>query len=126
LLLTCPRSKRSSAALVALGFNLQYGMALIVNLAYGGFPMAAAFAAFFMFTLFHINPIAGTLLSAPAAFAANWLVYRVLMTPLVKRVRTRQQLDAVQRPSRSAPTIASMIISARRPTSSASPSPSAS
>src|SRR5271165_183666 len=80
-------------ALVALGFNLQFGVARVVNLAYGEFLMAAAFAAFFMFTLFHINPIAGMLLSAPAAFAANWLVYRLLMTPLARRARTREQLE---------------------------------
>jgi branched-chain amino acid transport system permease protein len=80
-------------ALVALGFNLQFGVARVVNLAYGEFLMAAAFAAFFMFTLFRINPIGGMLLSAPAAFAVNWLVYQVLMTPLVKRARTREQLE---------------------------------
>jgi branched-chain amino acid transport system permease protein len=33
-------------ALVAVGFNLQFGMARIVNLAYGEFLMGAAFAAF--------------------------------------------------------------------------------
>ena len=46
-------------ALVAIGFNLQYGMARIVNLAYGEFLMGAAFAAFWLFTLFRINPIVG-------------------------------------------------------------------
>jgi len=80
-------------ALVAIGFNLQFGMARIVNLAYGEFLMAAAFAAFWMFTLFRINPIAGMLLSVPVSFGANWLVYRLLMTPLVRRARTRQQLE---------------------------------
>jgi branched-chain amino acid transport system permease protein len=80
-------------ALVALGFNLQFGVARIVNLAYGEFLMGAAFAAFWMFTLFSINPILGMLLTVPATFAANWLVYRVLMTPLVRRARTREQLE---------------------------------
>ena len=36
-------------ALVAIGFNLQFGMARIVNLAYGEFLMGAAFAAFWTF-----------------------------------------------------------------------------
>jgi branched-chain amino acid transport system permease protein len=80
-------------ALVALGFNLQFGVARIVNLAYGEFLMGAAFAAFWMYTLFSINPILGMLLTAPATFAANWLIYRVLMTPLVRRARTREQLE---------------------------------
>jgi branched-chain amino acid transport system permease protein len=80
-------------ALVAIGFNLQFGMARIVNLAYGEFLMGAAFAAFWMFTLASINPILGMLLSVPVTFGANWLVYRVLMTPLVRRARTREQLE---------------------------------
>jgi branched-chain amino acid transport system permease protein len=80
-------------ALVAIGFNLQYGMARIVNLAYGEFLMGAAFAAFFMFTLFRIDPIVGMLFSVPVTFGANWLIYRLLMTPLVRRARTRDQLE---------------------------------
>jgi branched-chain amino acid transport system permease protein len=80
-------------ALVAIGFNLQFGMARIVNLAYGEFLMGAAFAAFFMYTLFSINPIIGMLLSVPVSFAANWLIYRVLMLPLVRRARTRDDLE---------------------------------
>jgi branched-chain amino acid transport system permease protein len=80
-------------ALVAMGFNLQYGVARIVNLAYGEFLMTAAFAAFFMFTLANISPLASLLLSAPVTFAANWLIYRFLMGPLVRRARTREQLE---------------------------------
>lgn len=80
-------------AVVAIGFNLQYGMARIVNLAYGEFLMGAAFAAFWLFTLARINPILGMLLSVPVSFAANWLIYQVLMLPLVRRARTRTQLE---------------------------------
>jgi branched-chain amino acid transport system permease protein len=64
-----------------------------VNLAYGEFLMTAAFAAFWMFTLFGVNPILGMSLSVPAAFGANWLIYRVLMAPLARRARTRDQLE---------------------------------
>jgi branched-chain amino acid transport system permease protein len=80
-------------ALIAIGFNLQYGVARIVNLAYGEFLMGAAFAAFWMFTLAAISPVAGLLLSVPVSFAANWLVYRVLMGPLIRRARTKDQLE---------------------------------
>jgi branched-chain amino acid transport system permease protein len=80
-------------ALIAIGFNLQYGVARIFNLAYGEFLMAAAFAAFWMFTLAHIDPILGMALSVPVTFGANWLVYRVLMLPLVRRARTRDDLE---------------------------------
>ena len=80
-------------ALVAMGFNLQYGVARIVNLAYGEFLMTAAFAAFFMFTLANISPLVCLLFSAPVTFGANWLIYRFLMSPLVRRARTREQLE---------------------------------
>jgi branched-chain amino acid transport system permease protein len=80
-------------ALIAIGFNLQYGVARIFNLAYGEFLMAAAFAAFWMYTLAAIDPIVGMALSVPVTFAANWLVYRVLMLPLVRRARTRDDLE---------------------------------
>ena len=80
-------------ALIAIGFNLQYGVARIFNLAYGEFLMAAAFAAFWMFTLASIDPILGMLVSVPVTFGANWLVYRFLMLPLVRRARTRDDLE---------------------------------
>jgi branched-chain amino acid transport system permease protein len=80
-------------ALIAIGFNLQYGVARIFNLAYGEFLMAAAFAAFWMFTLAAIDPILGMALSVPVTFAANWLIYRLLMLPLVRRARTRDDLE---------------------------------
>src|SRR6266480_1083493 len=78
-------------ALIAIGFNLQYGVARIFNLAYGEFLMAAAFAAFWMFTLVQIDPILG--MALPVTFGANWLVYKVLMLPLVRRARTRDDLE---------------------------------
>ncbi len=55
--------------------------------------MSAAFAAFWMFTLGGVNPILGMVASIPVTFAANWLIYRVLLTPLVRRARTRDQLE---------------------------------
>ena len=64
-----------------------------MNLAYGEFLMTAAFAAFWMYTLWQISPILGMALSVPASFAANWLIYRLLMLPLVRRARTREQLE---------------------------------
>src|SRR5258708_33198922 len=80
-------------ALIAIGFNLQYGVACIFNLAYGEFLMAAAFAALWMFSLVHIDPVIGMLLSVPETFAPNWLVYRELMLPLVRRAPAREDLE---------------------------------
>ncbi len=80
-------------ALVAMGLTLQYGVARILNLAYGEVLVGAAFAAYVLFTGFSVNPILGLLLVLPVAFVANWLIYRVMLTPLVNRSKTRAALE---------------------------------
>lgn len=72
-------------ALIAMGLTLQYGVARIMNLAYGEFVIAASFAAYVLFTVVGINPIATLAIAMPASFALNWLIYQALMAPLVKR-----------------------------------------
>jgi branched-chain amino acid transport system permease protein len=81
-------------ALIALGFNLQYGIARIMNLAYGEFFMTAAFAAYWMYVLWSIDPLIGMALTVPVTFGVNWLVYRFLMTPLARRSRSFEHLEA--------------------------------
>jgi branched-chain amino acid transport system permease protein len=80
-------------ALIAIGFNLQYGIARVLNLAYGEFLVTACFAAYWMFTLWRIDPILGLVFSVPVTFAANWLVYRVLMEPLARRAANRDHFE---------------------------------
>ncbi|HEX2655992.1 MAG TPA: branched-chain amino acid ABC transporter permease [Xanthobacteraceae bacterium] len=60
--------------LVGLGLNLVFGVMRIVNLAHGDFLMLGAFLAFWMFTLYDLNPV----LSVPLAF----LVFVVVGLPL--------------------------------------------
>ncbi len=72
-------------ALIAIGLTLQYGVARIMNLAYGEFTVAACFAAYVLFTVAGVNPILALAIAMPGGFAINWLVYRVAMVPLVKR-----------------------------------------
>ena len=80
-------------ALIAMGLTLQYGVARIMNLSYGEFLIAAAFASYWLFTGWALNPLLGLLLIIPASFAASWLLYRVLLTPLVRRAKTRDALE---------------------------------
>jgi branched-chain amino acid transport system permease protein len=80
-------------ALVAMGLTLQYGVARILNLAYGEILIGSAFAAYVLFTGFAVSPLVGLVVVLPLAFAANWLIYRVMLTPLVKRARTRTALE---------------------------------
>src|ERR1700730_18474316 len=81
-------------ALIALGLTLQYGVARIMNLAYGELLVAAAFGAYWLFTANAVSPIAGLIVVVPAAFAVNWLIYTLLLTPLVRRARSRDALEA--------------------------------
>ncbi|MGQ3231414.1 MAG: hypothetical protein ACT6R2_21290, partial [Blastomonas fulva] len=63
--------------LIAMGLTLQYGVARIMNLAYGQMLIAAAFAAYALFTTFALSPLLGLLLIAPAAFVSPGLTLAV-------------------------------------------------
>lgn len=80
-------------ALVAMGLTLQYGVARIMNLSYGEILVAAAFAVFWLFTAAGVNPLLGLGLVVPAALVASWLIYRILLLPLVRRAKTRDALE---------------------------------
>jgi branched-chain amino acid transport system permease protein len=81
--------------LVALGLNLQYGVARILNLSYGEFLIGGAFIAFFtVMSRWHLNPLVSLFASVPIAFTLNWLIYRFLMLPLVRRSPDQDALDA--------------------------------
>ena len=70
--------------LVALGLNLVFGVMRIVNLAHGDFLMLGAFLAFWLFTLFDLNPVA----TVPIAFAIFLVCGLPLYYLLVPRLLT--------------------------------------
>lgn len=80
-------------ALIALGLNLQYGVARIMNLANGEVLVAGGFTAFWFYAAGQVSPLLTVFIVAPVAFALNWLIYRVMLEPLVKRAGTRGQLE---------------------------------
>ncbi len=80
-------------ALIAMGLTLQYGVARIMNLSYGEFLIGAAFASYWLFTGWALNPLAGLAFVIPVSFGVSYLLYRVLLTPLVRRARTRDALE---------------------------------
>ncbi len=80
-------------ALIAMGLNLQYGIARIMNLANGEFLVAGGFAAFWFYTAGKVSPLLTIFLVAPAAFLLNWLIYVVVLRPLVRRAKSRGQLE---------------------------------
>ena len=80
-------------ALVAMGLTLQYGVARIMNLSYGEILVAAAFAVFWLFTAAGLSPLLGLAVVVPGAFITSWLIYRILLLPLVRRAKTRDALE---------------------------------
>ncbi|KAA9007869.1 branched-chain amino acid ABC transporter permease [Histidinibacterium aquaticum] len=80
-------------ALIATGLNLQYGMARIMNLANGETLVAGGFGAFWFWTSSQVSPLLTIFVVAPLAFALNWLIYVVVLRPLVKRAKSRGQLE---------------------------------
>ena len=80
-------------ALMAMGLQLQYGLARIMNLANGEMLVAGSFAAFWIFTSASLSPILSIALVAPLAFILNWLIYKMILRPLVKRTKSEGQLE---------------------------------
>lgn len=80
-------------SLMAMGLQLQYGVARIMNLANGEMLVVGSFAAFWIFTSTQLSPVLSLAIVAPLAFAANWLIYKIFMRPLVDRAKTQGQLE---------------------------------
>ncbi len=80
-------------ALVAMGLNLQYGVARIMNLANGEILVLGALAAFWLYTTSQISPLLTVILVIPVSFLGNWLIYRFLLTPLVRRSKSQGALE---------------------------------
>lgn len=72
-------------ALLALGLTLQYGIARIMNLAYGELTLVAAFLVVFLFLGVGLSPLLALPLVAAGGYGAGWLLYQVMMRPLVAR-----------------------------------------
>ena len=80
-------------ALIALGLSLQYGIARIMNLAYGEVLIAAAFAAFVLFSALGLSPLWSLLIVVPLGYALSWLIYQAMMRPLVRRSGASGRLE---------------------------------
>lgn len=80
-------------ALISMGLNLQYGVARIMNLANGEMLVSGGFAAFWIFTAGQVSPLLAVFVVAPLAFVLNWVIYRAMLLPLVRRAKNRGQLE---------------------------------
>ncbi|MHA3977007.1 branched-chain amino acid ABC transporter permease [Halovulum sp. GXIMD14794] len=80
-------------ALLALGLTLQYGISRIMNLAYGELTLAAAFVLVALFQGVGLPPLLAIVLIAPAGYVLGWVLYAVMMHPLVVRSGARGRLE---------------------------------
>jgi branched-chain amino acid transport system permease protein len=69
-------------AIIAMGLNLQYGVARVLNIAHGEFMMLGAYITWLMFTMFGLNPLASLVIVGPFVFIIGFLVQRTLFTRL--------------------------------------------
>ena len=84
-------------ALIAIGLNLQYGVARVLNLAYGEFLMLGGYLAFFGFTWLGFPPLLTAVVGVPVAFGLSWLLFRYVLHPLLARTPDpgKREVDSI-------------------------------
>lgn len=80
-------------ALAAIGLTLQYGIARIMNLAYGELIITGAFLGYALFSHFGFSPVLTLLVAVPAGFIVSLGIWAVVMRPLVRRARDSASLE---------------------------------
>jgi branched-chain amino acid transport system permease protein len=79
--------------LVSLGFGLIMGVMRFVNIAHGSFIIIGGYVAYWLFTLWGIDPY----LSIPAVmvvmFVLGLFLYRLVLSPLLKYPRAEMRMD---------------------------------
>jgi branched-chain amino acid transport system permease protein len=71
-------------ALVALGLSLTFGVMKVLNLAHCEFMILGSYLAFWLFTLFGIDPFLSIPIVVPILFLTGILVQRTLLEPIIK------------------------------------------
>ncbi len=71
-------------ALIAMGLNLQYGVARVLNVSHGEFVMVGAFITFWAYKIYGINPMVSLVICGPILFLIGLFSYRTLFQYLRK------------------------------------------
>jgi len=84
-------------ALIALGYNLMFGVLKIVNLAYGEIFMVSSFAALLCITFLSANPLIVIIVAIAAAVLVGLLVHFLAVRPLgnVSDVNSPRHLSVI-------------------------------
>jgi len=71
-------------ATVGVGFSLVWGTLNIVNLAHGALVMLGAYATYWLFTLYHLDPLLSLPLVGGALFAFGYPLQRIVINQVVR------------------------------------------
>src|SRR5215212_5238831 len=82
-------------ALIAVGLTLIFGVMRVVNFAHGEFMMLGMYAAFWAFTLLHMDPYVTLVVALPLFFAVGWASYHTVMRPVVHASHNAQVFTTV-------------------------------
>jgi branched-chain amino acid transport system permease protein len=80
-------------ALIAMGLNLQYGVARVLNVSHGEFVMVGAFITYWGYKIFGINPLVSLIICGPMLFLIGLFSYRTLFQYLRK---SSESVDAFE------------------------------
>jgi len=80
-------------SLIALGLNLVYGVARILNIAHGEFLMLGAYVTYLFFSLYGVNPLVSLVVSGPAVFFIGILIQLIVFRRLVSLSRSAEELE---------------------------------
>ncbi|HLA97286.1 MAG TPA: branched-chain amino acid ABC transporter permease [Anaerolineales bacterium] len=74
-------------ALMASGLTLIFGVMRIVNIAHAALMITAAYASYWAFRLYHIDPIVSILISMPTMFVLGMLIYKLFFQRIIDSPR---------------------------------------
>ncbi|MFC2023958.1 branched-chain amino acid ABC transporter permease [Chloroflexota bacterium] len=80
-------------ALVAIGLNIQWGVARVLNVSHSEFIMLGAFGSLFMYLIFGISPLISLAIFSPAMFGIGILIHRFLFRRLIKISESKLQYE---------------------------------
>lgn len=80
-------------ALMSGGLNLIFGVMRVLNVAHGELVMLGAFAAFWLFTLWGVNPVVAILIAGPGAALLGVLLHDLVAEPLIRTSRSVPDLE---------------------------------
>jgi branched-chain amino acid transport system permease protein len=78
--------------LLAVGLSLGFGVTRIINFAHGEFVMLGAYAAFWLFTLYGVDPLLSLPLIVVGGYLLGWIVFKITVEKVLNAPHLNQIL----------------------------------